>query len=214
MLFRVEDSTSKETTLVADAAQVALLTDVRALRYLAPFLCGEQTLSSASAAAGVPPSTMAYWLPKFQQAGLIEVAGSRKRAGMASPRYRATADAFLIEAGQADRGRVEALLTSARTAMNEHIGAAIDTMDITRMLRLAIRGNTPTMVDVHAEPCVPATPAVVRLSLDPLRLSHARARALWDDLRAVVERYKAGSGKGTEYVIQLGIAPAEPRRRE
>jgi DNA-binding transcriptional ArsR family regulator len=187
-----------------------LLTDQRPLRCLAPFLCGEQTLSSASAAAGVPPSTMAYWLPRFRDAGLVEVAARRKRAGMASTSYRPAADVFLVDATLAGQARIEALVNSGGAAFSESVGA-MRTMGRLDTLQLAVSGRTATAVDVRFARPASGQHAVVRQWIEPMRLSKAQAQALWDDLITVIERYKAADGHGTEYVLQFTIAPDDPR---
>ena len=207
----MEGTASKERVITADAAQAALLTDQRPLRCLAPFLCGEQTLSSASAAAGVPPSTMAYWLPRFRDAGLVEVAAIRKRAGMASTSYRPAADVFLVDAGLAGQARIGALVNAGGAAFSESVGA-MRTMGILDTLQLAVSGRTATAVDVRFGRPAPGQHAVVRQWIESMRLSKAQADALWDDLITVIERCKAASGHGTEYVLQFTIAPDDPRR--
>ena len=205
----MEDSDSKEATLVADQAQAALLTDPRALRYLAPFLIGEQTLSSAAAATGVAPSTMAYWLPRFLAAGLIRVASRRKRAGMASTCYRAAADLFLVDA---DQQRIEALRAYTAAALSEHISIAMGATRVTRTFRLAIKGRTAETVEVRADPGTAGNRELARLAIETVRLSHRQAQALWDDLTEVIARHQAGGGTGTEYLVQLAVAPTDPRR--
>ena len=70
---------------------IKMLTNLRALRYLLPFMRQEHTLSTAAIALGRPPSTVAYWIPRFVRVGLVSHLGDEKRSGMAMPRYRAPA---------------------------------------------------------------------------------------------------------------------------
>ena len=85
-----------EQRTVTDPAAIALVTDRRALRYLTPFLRAEHTLTSVAAVIEKNPSTVAYWIPRFVRAGLLEHRGDETRAGRAMPRYRATAQSFLV----------------------------------------------------------------------------------------------------------------------
>lgn len=207
----MEDPSSKERVISANAVQARLLTDDRALRCLAPLLCGEHTLSSAAAAGDVPPSTMAYWLPRFLDAGLIEVASRRKRAGMTSTCYRPAADVFLIEAGLLDQARIDALLDSAG-ALRESV-AAMRTAGLLRTAGLAVRGRSPTTVQVtfNTPPGTP-TRVMVRQYIETMRLSREQAEELWADLVTLLKRYQAAGGKGSDYVLQVAISPADPNR--
>jgi hypothetical protein len=81
--------------VVSEPEALALLSNLKALRALAPFLLCEQTLSSAAEFAKRRPSSLAYWVPKFLRAGLIEELRRERRAGAAMPVYRAVAQALV-----------------------------------------------------------------------------------------------------------------------
>jgi hypothetical protein len=205
----MKDPNSKERLVIADPAQAAMLTDRRALRYLVPFLCEEHTLSSAAAAVGVRPSTMAYWLPRFCSVGLVTVTGRRKRAGMASACYRSAADVFVLEAGQVEQQRLEAFLTEPATAIDEQISQAARRMDIWSQLRLELRGDPQTAgIDIRIRPAERDDQGVVVLQLfDALTLSREQARELRGELIAVIQRYKTSPGRGGDYLVHLALAP-------
>ena len=75
---------------------IALLTDLRAFSFLAPFLGGTHTLTSAARVVKRPASTLAHWLPRFVETGLVEHRGDVLRAGLPMPRYRTPARKLVV----------------------------------------------------------------------------------------------------------------------
>jgi len=75
---------------------IALLANRKALHFLMPFLRAEHTLTSAAVVLSKQPSTVAYWVPRFVDAGLLLHLGDEQRAGRASPRYRGAARSFVV----------------------------------------------------------------------------------------------------------------------
>ena len=75
---------------------IDLLADMRGLRMLSPFLRQTHTLTSAARALGRPASSLAHWVPRFVEAGLLERRGEQQRAGVAMPRYRAPARKLVV----------------------------------------------------------------------------------------------------------------------
>ena len=95
----MEETLSNEsrTPVVArEHMAVDLLLNLDAARRLAPFMRCEQTLGSAAAELEMPASSLAYWVGRFQKAGLIAIVRREPRAGKPIPVYRAIADEFQV----------------------------------------------------------------------------------------------------------------------
>lgn len=194
---------------IDDPRAVELLTNERALPYLAPFLGVEQSLSSAAAELGVAPSSLAHWVSRFVAADVVTVTSRERRAGMASPRYVAPARLVVPGAaippelayrfiektrGAAERQFVEALglhMTTARPwalefARHDETG-----------------GISTTMVPLGGDPS--RLPPALDL-FQAVALRREDARALVSDLRALLESYQGRSQRGTLYLVHLGVA--------
>lgn len=74
----------------------ALLSDVESLRFLAPFLGHERTLSGVAAELGAPISTVYRRVQRFVALGLAQVTKESARKGRALKHYRCVADAFFV----------------------------------------------------------------------------------------------------------------------
>lgn len=205
----MEDTDSKEHLLLDDPASVAMVTHERALRYLAPFLSAEHTLSSAAAAAGVSPSTMAYWLPRFCALGLLKVTGQDARAGMASRRYKAAADVFVVAADQVDPARLAALIGSAHGDMGDLLFSRLGWADPWSAFRLEVSGHPLSdAVRVNLRPIeTEGVQPVVFLLNNLVTMTSRQARALRDELIATIERHKAAADPGSQYLVQVALAP-------
>jgi hypothetical protein len=206
----MKDGESKEELVLDDPAQIDVLTDLRALGYLAPLLRGEHTLSSAAAAAGVGPSTMAYWLPRFCKLGLVEVIGKRQRAGMASKVYRATAKVFVLNAGQVDPDRLAAFADNMDAQLRHAIETEATRQSLRSAIRLEIRGHQATDkgIEIRAEPAAPHD-RVVCVIYESITMSTRLAQEFRAELLELVSRYKAKAEPGHDYLIHLALAPLD-----
>lgn len=211
----MKDTDSKEELVLDDAAQIDLVTDLRALQYLAPLLRREHTLSSAAAAAGVSPSTMAYWLPRFCDLGLVEIIGIRQRAGMASKVYRASAKTFVVNAGRVDPTRLAAFADASDAQLRVAVEAEMTRRKLWQAVRLEVRGHhaTDTGVDIHLQPVVPQD-GVVCLFDASFAMSTKLAGELRDELLAVIDRYKAKAEPGRDYLIHVALVPVDRNQRD
>jgi len=88
----MEDKTVLRLT---DPEIARLIVDNGAQRFLRPFLSRECTAKAAADKLGVSLSLMAYWLKRFQDAGLLEVVRLEPRRGRPVKVYRSTADVFI-----------------------------------------------------------------------------------------------------------------------
>lgn len=85
-----------ERVEVRNPTAIALLTDLRGFTFLGPFFHRTHTLTTAAAAIGRAPSSMAHWIPRFVAAGLLEPRGALRRAGAPMPRYRTPARKLVV----------------------------------------------------------------------------------------------------------------------
>ena len=81
---------------VTQREQVELLFNPQAARRLAPFFSSAETLSSAAALLGCAPSTMAYWIPRFVNVGLLVQERIELRAGAPMRWYRTKAPTLFV----------------------------------------------------------------------------------------------------------------------
>ena len=81
---------------ITHPAAIALLTDARGITFLSPFLAATHTLTSAARAIQRPTSSMAHWVPRFVDAGLLERHDVVHRSGKPMPRYRTPARTLVV----------------------------------------------------------------------------------------------------------------------
>ena len=201
-----------ETRDVTAPDTIDLLTDLRALRYLRPFLRDEHTLTSAATSIGRAPSTLAYWIPRFLRADLLQRIGTTSRAGMAMPRYRATAKQFTVRLAAIPLDRRIALLDEGRLRVMRHfldgMDEALQTVsDVSLGFSCADDGGTAIRM-------IEPQPVRVHTFTDgwiTLRLSDQEAVAFADELEALSTKY-GGRTSGRAYIAHIGLAP-EPRFR-
>lgn len=205
----MEDTDSKERLVLDDPASVAMVTDERALRYLAPFLSAEHTLSSAATAAGVSPSTMAYWLPRFCGLGLVKVTGQDARAGMASKRYTAMAKVFAVRADKVDPARIEAIIGGAHSQMGDLLAPRLSWADLWSSFWLEVSAHQLSdVISVNLRPIeTNEVRPVVFLVNTLITMTSKQARELRDELLATIERHKAAADPGSQYLVQVALAP-------
>ncbi len=193
---------------------IRLLTDLKALRYLLPFTAAPHTLTSAAAALGRPVTTVAYWLPRFVQAGLLEHLGDVARAGKPMPRYRAIARQLAVPFASIPFDRRVALLDGGRMRLLRRFLDGIDeAMAGSEAFALGFSGRTDggmaiTMIEEPELMDRPYTDGWWSLQLD-----EASAVTLARELEALMEKYGNQTGPGTKrYVTHIGVAP-DPRFR-
>lgn len=197
---------------VTDPAAIAVLTDLRGLRMLSPFLAGTHTLTSAARWAERPVTTLAHWVPRFVATGLIERRGAIARAGASMPQYRALARKLVVPYGLVPLDARVRLLDEGRMLLLRRFLDGLDeSLEATTAgLSFAAYGETGLAIDLDEDEAARQqrryTDGWRTISLD-----EADALQLARDLEALTERYAGRAGRG-EYVVHAGIAPA-PRFR-
>jgi hypothetical protein len=197
--------------VLRDAASISLVTDRRVLRFLAPFLREEHSLTTAAAVLGKSPSTLAYWVPQLVRAKLIEHRGDVRRAGRAMPRYRATAQAFVVPYRSVPFDRRVALLDGGRYSVMHKLLDGIDEA-LAQADEFSLKISAPreggisvvTMESAAQRADQPFTDSWFTIMLDDADAAEF-ARALEE----LYERY-AHRGGAHKFYAHLGIA-REPR---
>jgi len=202
-----------EQAEITDPTGIALLTDLRALRFLMPFLQEVHTLTSAARSLQRSTGAVAYWIPRLLAAGLIEHLGDEARAGRAMPRYRGVARQVVVPFEQVPFDRRVALLDGGRLRVLRRFLDGIDEV-LTDSHGYGLGfSNSPdggmaiTMVE---DPAASAARSYTD-SWATLYLGPDDALALAQELEALVERY-ASRGGPRRHILHLGLAP-DPRFR-
>jgi len=199
---------------ITDPAAVLLLTDLRALKYLTPFLNGAHTLSSAAAALDCSTSTVAYWIPRFVRVGLLVHLGDQARAGMAMPLYRAPAAQLAVPFRALPFDRRVSMIDSGRMrVLRRFLDGLDEAMERDDSLVLGFRSEAPhsfaiAMVEETDEH------KLARLYTDgwqTLELTDDDAHQLAIEIEALVERYVGRNGP-KRYITHYGVA-ADARHR-
>jgi hypothetical protein len=202
----------KKLMIVRSHDAVDLLLNVQAARHLAPFMRCEQSLGSASAELERRPSSVAYWVGRFVQAGLLVVAREQPRAGKAIPFYRAAADEFQIPFDAMPPGTTEEFLHGARKLMVADFAISVeraarhhftDGISVTGHPR---RGMSINFIEPKGGGTSPVTEWWGNVSL-----TKAEAAELQKEMEALVTRFNndhPGPGR-SRYLIMVGITPTK-----
>jgi hypothetical protein len=198
---------------VLDPTAIAMLTDLRALRFLMPFMRSEHTLTTAAAALEKRPSTVAYWIPKFVACGLLVETGATARAGASMRRYRAPARRLTVPFNLIPVDRRVALLDEGRLRMLRRFLDGIDEQmkaDRDVSLGFSPHGLAGTEVNV-VETDEQRRARRYTDGWQMLRLDEADSHALANELEDVVAKYAERTGRNT-YLVHIGVA-RNPRFR-
>ncbi len=203
----LDDDWSERAEIVAPAA-IALLADMRGMRMLTPFLRQTHTLTSAARVLGRPASSLAHWVPRFVEAGLLERRGEQQRAGVAMPRYRAPARKLVVpfELIPFD-ARVRLLDGGRLMVLRRFMDGMDEALAASRSFGLSFAAYGDEGSDVDLEES--ASQRASRSFTDGWRtidLSDDDALELSREMEALVVRYADRTGPRT-YVVHAGVAP-------
>jgi DNA-binding transcriptional ArsR family regulator len=203
--------------VIDDATQARLLCGRSSVEALRPFLVGERSLTQAAADLGVRPSTLAYWLPRFVDAGLVREVRRVARAGRPIRVYRAVADEFRVPVGLVPPEAYERFVTGTRRQVYDEfldafgqaepdverwgLAIGVDPGDDQLVVRLDLPG---------ADDGRPGRRRTYEVWLE-LDLRVEDAVRLRGELVDLVERYRALSGRGGRHLVHLGVTPARRR---
>lgn len=207
-------SNQTRVEVVRDHLAVDLLLKLSSTRCLGPFMRTEHTLGTAAAELEMPASTLAYYVKRFVRAGLLEVVRLEPRAGKPIPVYRATADEFHIPFDAMPPGRRDEFLNGSRAKVLDAFITAM-TREITR------RGDSGLRVLPHPVRGV-AIDFIEREGLGDagitewwgkVGLTDDEARAMRDELQAVIEKYSHDEDAPGRrmYISMVGLVPERRR---
>ncbi len=192
---------------------INLLTNIRSLRILVPFMREPHTLSTAATALGKSPSTVAYWIPRLLRSGLLVHLGDQRRAGIAMPYYRAAAKQLTVAHRDVPFDSRVALLDQGRMLVLRRfldgLDEAIEKADAFS-LGFSAGGDSGAAIEMletddHRQQR-PYTDSWMTF-----HLSNADVLEFTHDLEAVVAKYANRTGN-RRYISHVGLAP-DPKRR-
>ena len=208
-----DDPPWPERVEVVAPEAIALLTDLRGFTFLSPFLSATHTLTSAARAAKRPVSSMAHWVPRFVDAGLLDRIGQVRRAGTPMPRYRTPARKLVVpfelipfdaRVRMLDEGRMR-LLRRFMDGMDEELAASKSFG-----LSFAAYGESGSVIDLEETDAERAARSYTD-GWRMMELTEDDAIEFSRELEALHEKYAARGGPRT-YLVHAGIAP-EPKFR-
>ena len=162
----------------------------------------------------MPASSLAYWVKRYQKAGLVTVVRHIQRAGKPIPVYRAIAGEFQVPLDAMPPGVRDEFLNGGRRRMFEEFTSAVDVI-AEKFLKGGIRvrahpdrGVELTIIDSERDIPVP-----VAESWSTLALTDDEAREIQKVLDELGRRYLTDveSPGRKQYVMVLGLVP-KPRR--
>lgn len=181
----------------------AVFSNIRQRKILFALIARDHSLSELAVVAETPLNLLHHHVQKLIELGLVQVSGSRPRAGPAIKLYRATAGAFLVPAEFAG---------VPKDSLNQKLRDALE---------LGLAGTYKGMLYYHD-----GTDAHMRLIQDgaasppasevwaELELSDADAGALAQELRAVMKRYASRKGKRRRrYIVHVAVASTRESSR-
>lgn len=206
---------------VHDPRAIELLTDLRALRFLMPFSRRAHTLTSAAAELERPPSTLAYWIPRFRRAGLLVEIDRIRRTGASMPLLRTPARELTVAFGDIPIDRRIGLLDTGRIRiLHRFLDGVDEALERERGVMLGFSGEEAQSTAIRLiEPGGdttkwPWSTAGERPYTDgwlTMRLDESAARELAGELESLFEKYSARGGRH-RYIVHAGVA-REPKVR-
>ncbi|MCE9622868.1 MAG: hypothetical protein K8R99_11035 [Actinomycetia bacterium] len=202
---------TNKVMIVRSHDAVDLLLNVQAAKHLAPFMRCEQSLGSASVELDRRPSSVAYWVGRFVQAGLLVVTREQARAGKAIPYYRAAADEFQIPFDAMSPGVAEEFLHGARNVMVKEFATSVERAARKHFTDgITVTGHPQRGMSISfIEPTRDGSTSPVTEWWGKVSLSKAEAGELQKEMEALVSRFSSdvpGRGK-SPYLIMVGITP-------
>ena len=198
---------------MTDPGMANVLTDPKHLRYIAPFLERERTVSEVADEVGSTLSTTYRRVKRYCDLGVLTITREQPRGGKAVKLYRAVADAFFIpyqvtDGEEANSARWQAhwaedFQRGFRHAYGEELetwGQRLCRKDgvFTSMLAKGPDEEVDTLSD--------NLPAFFSRFHDSLYLDFAAAKAFQRDLDALFNSYAAQKGQ-QRYMMRISLVP-------
>ncbi|MDT3681511.1 MAG: hypothetical protein ROY82_03385 [Truepera sp.] len=204
------------TLIITDQRAADALTNSASLRHLMPFLGRTRSVSEAARETGEKPNTTLKRAQRFVALGLLEVVGTRPRAGRGIKLYRSTADVFFVpfevthseslEVALAERDAYWERLLRRNVVRGRREALGEWGTRFYRDARGRLQVQTAVTPDANASTLDADAPATLSLWRDQLMLDFADAKELQREMFALVQRYQRRTG-AQRYVIRMGLAP-------
>jgi hypothetical protein len=211
----LDDAVWPDHAEITDPQGIELLTNMRAISNLVPFMRDAHTLTTAAAEAGRPASSMAYWIPRLLRAGLIVHLRNESRAGAAMPVYRSPAQRLSVAFANLPFDRRVALFDAGRMrVLRQFLDGFDEQMAQTgdHLVEFSASGDHGVSVQLVERPGDQQAHEFIDawMSFD---LDEADAHALSRDFEALLTKYAAKTG-GRRYLVHCGVAltPRHPWR--
>ncbi|CAN5795837.1 helix-turn-helix domain-containing protein [soil metagenome] len=209
----MKEKSAISTLVVTDLEMANVLTDPEHLRYIAPFLGHERTVSEVTAETKSTLSTTYRRVKRYCELGILAVEREQKRKGKTLKVYRAVADVLFIPY------RVSAGQEAVRARWRQHweedfqrgfrhaYGADLEEWG-QRIYRK--NGVFTSMLaknpDEDLDPLTDDMPAFFSRFHDSLYLDFADAKAFQRDLEALFATYAAKTGR-QRYMLRVAFVP-------
>lgn len=204
----MDDQDWPEHFEITSLGAIEMLASLRTLRFLNPFMLDAQTQTSAAQVIGRPPSSMAYWVPRFLEAGLIIHIGDIARAGRPMPVYRAPGRQLTVPFSRLPFDQRVALLDDGRTrVLNRFLDGLDEAIAESEDFSLAFSPSGPTGYSLQMVEKPDPNPRHFTDGWMSLELTREDALDLSAEMEALVKKY-SGRGGPKKYVAHAGVAPA------
>lgn len=192
---------------ITDPEAIDLLTNVRALRFLNPFMRDAHTLTSAAAAVQRPATSVAYWVPRLLRHRLIVHLGDEARAGAPMPVYRAAGRQLSVPLAKLPFDRRVALLDDGRRrVLNRFLDGIDEQMARSNDFSLVFAPSGESGASIQMQERQDRQGAHdFTDAWTVFDLTKADALQLGRDMDNLLDRYATKTGP-TKYIVHAGIA--------
>jgi hypothetical protein len=205
----------KRRVFVDDEDAAKLLVNPRALRFFAPFMIRPESLTSVAGRLGTTPSAVAYWVPRFLGARLIEpVPAPEDQPRQRGKWYRSRADEYLLPLDVVPKRDDSLHVAYARGRQINRFYKALEKANdpTTWGMSLSVAGGEVHLRGAVLDPANQARPQ--SRTLDgwmEMWLTRTQAVALKKELMAVIAQYRVvpRSPRTGMYLVHCGIAPID-----
>lgn len=212
----MKQSASPSSLIVSRPEQLPFLLEPSQRRYLEPFVARERTIGQAAEEAGVQPNTLLYAVRRMLSCGLLTVARTQGRKGRAVKLYRSSADVFFLPHTALSQGGLEEAIAQVDLEGERLLRQNIVLSRSDRYPSWGFRmfRNPQGLVFLNAgldaerdlDWLALESPAAFSIWSTSVQLDFAEAKALQNELFALMDRYRRRQG-GQTYVLRLGMAP-------
>jgi hypothetical protein len=187
--------------MVRDPRLVATFLDSRKRRLLLAFAGRSMSVSEAAAWSGQPLGRIHYHVVDLVRKGLLETVEEVRRRGRPIRRYRAVAERFFVPTDLLDRSPGAGLASELRGLLDEALFRAPDD----GVLFYAEEGE-PRVSWFGQNRSSGEAGEFWQI----LTLADSDVRAFAAEMKALMERYEARSGRGRPYLLHAAFAPRAP----